>query len=310
MKAARIHEFGSPGVIVIEDVPRPTPGDGEVLVRVAATGVGPWDGWIRSHTSVVQVPLPLTLGSDLSGLIEEIGPGVSGFKKGEEVYGVTNVDFVGAHAEYAIASATMIAPKPRSLDHVQAASVPVVAVTAWQMLFEYGKAAAGQTVLIHGGAGNVGAYAVQLAHGANLKIFATCSSEDVPYVRGLGATSIIDYTTSKFEDEVPTVDLVIDAVGGDIQERSLQVVKSGGIIVSSVSPFPGTPKRSDVGTAFFLVDVTTARLNALTELIDRHELSTQVGTVLPLEQVQLAHQMLEGTPHKRGKIVLTVNRSF
>ena len=310
MKAARIHEFGPPSVIVVEDVPCPSPGDGEILVRVAATGVGPWDGWIRSHTSVVQVPLPLTIGSDLSGFIEEIGPGVSGFRKDEEIYGVTNIDFVGANAEYAIASAAMIARKPDSLDQLQAASVPVVAVTAWQMLFEYGKATAGQTVLIHGGAGNVGAYAVQLAHWANLKIYATCSSEDASYVRSLGATSIIDYTTSKFEDEVPTVDLVIDTVGGDIQERSLQVVKSGGMIVSSVSPFPGTPKRSDVGTAFFLVDVTTARLNALTELIDRHELSTQVGTVLPLEQVQLAHQMLEGTPHKRGKIVLAVNRSL
>lgn len=306
MKAARIHEFGPPSVIVIEDVPRPTPGPGEVLVRVAATGVGPWDGWIRSHTSVVKVPLPLTLGSDLSGFIEEIGSGVSGFSRADEVYGVTNADFCGANVEYAIASAAMIGPKPRSLDHLQAASVPVVAVTAWQMLFEYGKASAGQTVLIHGGAGNVGAYAVQLAHFANLKIFATCSSEDAPYVRSLGATSAIDYTTTKFEDVALEVDIVIDTVGGDIQERSLQVVKSGGIIVSSVSPFPGTPKRSDVSTAFFLVEVTTARLNSITQLIDRHELSTQVGTVLPLDQVQTAHQMLDGAPHKRGKIVLAV----
>jgi len=307
MKAARIHEFGPPSVIVIEDVPRPAPGPGEVLVRVTATGVGPWDGWIRSHTSAVKVPLPLTLGSDLSGFIEEIGPGVSGFSRGEEIYGVTNADFTGANAEYAIASAAMIGPKPGSLDHFKAASVPVVAVTAWQMLFEYGKATAGQTVLIHGGAGNVGAYAVQLAHLAKLKIFATCSSEDASYVRSLGATSVIDYTTTKFEDVALGIDIVIDTVGGDIQERSLQVVKSGGILVSSVSPFPGTPKRSDVNTAFFLVDVTTARLNAITELIDRRELSTQVGTVLPLEQVRTAHQMLDGASRKRGKIVLAVS---
>ena len=306
MKAARIHEFGSPSVIVVDDVPRPTPGPGEVLVRVAATGVGPWDAWIRSHTSVVKVPLPLTLGSDFSGFIEEIGSGVSGFSRGEEIYGVTNADFIGANAEYAIASAALIGPKPRSLDHVQAASVPVVAVTAWQMLFEYGKAQAGQSVLIHGGAGNVGAYAVQLARVANLQIFATCSAEDAQYVRSLGATSVIDYGTIKFEDVVRGVDIVIDTVGGDILERSLEVVKSGGIIVSSVSPFPGTPKRADVSTAFFLVDVTTARLKTITELIDRHELSTQVGTVLPLEQVQAAHQMLAGAPHKRGKIVLAV----
>jgi len=307
MKAARIHEFGPPSVIVVEDVPRPTPGPGEVLVRVAATGVGPWDGWIRSHTSVVKVPLPLTLGSDLSGFIEEIGPDVSGFSRGEEIYGVTNADFTGANAEYAIASAAKIAPKPRRLDHLQAASVPVVAVTAWQMLFEYGKAKAGQTVLIHGSAGNVGAYAVQLARVANLKIFATCASEDAEYVGSLGATNIIDYTTTKFEDVASDVDIVIDTVGGDTQVRSLQVLKSGGIIVSSVSPFPGTPERSDVSTAFFLVDVTTTRLNAIAELIDRHELSTQVGTVLPLEQVRTAHEMLDGATHKRGKIVLAVN---
>jgi len=306
MKAARIHEFGPPSVLVVEDVPRPSPGPAEVLVRVAATGVGPWDGWIRSHTSVVKVPLPLTLGSDLSGFIEEVGPGVSGFRRGEEIYGVTNADFCGANAEYAIASAAMIAPKPRTLDHLQAASVPVVAVTASQMLFEYGKATAGQTVLIHGGAGNVGAYAVQLARVANLKIFATCSAEDAPYVRSLGATDVIDYTKTKFEDVVQGVDIVIDTVGGDTQERSLQVLKPGGILVSSVSPFPGTPKRSDVRTAFFLVDVSTARLNAITELIDRHELSTQVGTVLPLEQIRAAHEMLDGAPHKRGKLVLAV----
>jgi NADPH:quinone reductase-like Zn-dependent oxidoreductase len=307
MKAARIHEFGPPSVIVIEDVPRPTPGPGEVLVRVAASGVGPWDGWIRSHTTAVKVPLPLTLGSDLSGFIEEIGPDVSEFKKGDEVYGVTNADFIGANAEYAIASAAMMAPKPRSLDHVRAASVPVVAVTAWQMLFEYGKARAGQTALVHGGAGNVGAYAVQLASLSNLNVFATASALDASYVRSLGATRVIDYKTTRFEDEVASMDIVIDTVGGETQERSLQVVKSGGIIVSSVSPFPGTPERSDVQTAFFLVEVTTARLNAITELIDRHELSTQVGTVLPLEQVRTAHEMLSGMPHKRGKIVLAVN---
>src|SRR5262249_33295284 len=135
IKAARIHRFGPPSVIVIEDLPRPAPGRGEVLVRVAAAGVGPWDALIRSHKSVVKVPLPLTLGSDLSGVIEEVGRGVSEFTGGDEVYGVTNPDFCGAYAEYAVATAAMVAHKPRALSHVKAASVPVVAVTAWQMLF-------------------------------------------------------------------------------------------------------------------------------------------------------------------------------
>ena len=163
MKAARIHQFGPPSVMVIDELPRPTPGHGEVLVRVAAAGVGPWDALIREHKSVVQTPLPLMLGSDLSSVIEEVGPGVSAFQAGDEIYGVTNPNFCGAYTEYAIASAAMVARKPQGLSHVEAASVPVVAVTAWQMLFDYAQANPGQTILIHGAAGNVGAYAVQLA---------------------------------------------------------------------------------------------------------------------------------------------------
>jgi NADPH:quinone reductase-like Zn-dependent oxidoreductase len=130
MKAARIHQFGPPSVIVIDELPRPKPGPGEILVRVAAAGVGPWDAWIREHKSVVKVSTPLILGSDLSGTIEEVGPGVSNFQPGEEIYGVTNPDFCGAYCEYAIARATMIARKPQGLSHAEATSIPVIAVTA------------------------------------------------------------------------------------------------------------------------------------------------------------------------------------
>jgi NADPH:quinone reductase-like Zn-dependent oxidoreductase len=163
MKAARIHRFGSPEVIEIDNLQRPTPGPGELLVRVAAAGVGPWDALIREQKSVVNSPLPLILGSDLSGVVEATGAGVTGFKTGEQVYGVTNKQFCGAYAEYALASAEMVARTPKVLSFVEAASVPVVAVTAWQMLLDYARAQSGQTVLVHGGAGNVGAYAVQLA---------------------------------------------------------------------------------------------------------------------------------------------------
>jgi NADPH:quinone reductase-like Zn-dependent oxidoreductase len=306
MKAARIHEFGPPSVIVIEDLPRPTPGPGEVLVRIAAAGVGPWDAWIRSHTSVVKVALPLTLGSDLSGVIEEIGPGVSGFEKGEEVYGVTNSDFCGAYAEYAIAQAGMLARKPRGLSHIEAASIPVVAVTAWQMLFEYAQAKAGQTVLIHGGAGNVGAYAVQLAAQAQLHVIATAAAADIDYVRSLGAERVLNYQTQKFEDEISGVDVVLDNVGGDTLKRSREVVKTGGIIVSIVSQLANEVHASGVRSVFFLVEVSTSRLNEITSLFDRGGLSPQVGTVVSLEQAQTAHQMLGGAPHRRGKIVLSV----
>ena len=166
MKAARIHNFGGPEVIVFEDVPRPMPATGEVLVRVAAAGVAPWDALIREGKSKVTPPPPLTLGSDLSGVVEETGPGVSQFIKGDEVYGATNPGFVGAQAEYAVASATMIARKPLRLSHLEAASAPAVAVTAWQMLHDYAHVQARQTVLILGAAGNVGAYAVHLAANA------------------------------------------------------------------------------------------------------------------------------------------------
>jgi len=192
MKAARIHTFGPPSVIVVEDLPQPTPARGEVLVQVAAAGVGPWDALIREHKSVVNVPLPFILGSDLSGVIAEVGPDVSAFQAGEEIYGVTNPDFIGAYAESALASATMVARKPQGLSHMEAASVPVVAVTAWQMLFDYAQVKPGQSVLIHGAAGNVGAYAVQLANQTGLRVFATASSEDAPFVQCLGAGTVID----------------------------------------------------------------------------------------------------------------------
>lgn len=306
MRAARIHKFGPPNVIVIDELPRPTPGHGELLVRVGAAGVGPWDALIRERKSVVKSPLPLILGSDLSGVTEEIGPGVSGFKAGDEVYGVTNPQFCGAYTEYALASAAMVARKPQDLSDVEAASVPVVAVTAWQTLFDYAQAKAGQTVLIHGGAGNVGAYAVQLASQAELHVVATAASNDATYVRSLGAARVLDYRSTRFEDEVSAVDIVIDTVGGETRERSIKVLKPGGILVSVVSPFPETPKAPGVRTAFFIVEVTTGRLDAITDLFKRRKLSTRVGSVLPLEQAQTAHEMLGGAPHKRGKIVLSV----
>src|SRR5436190_13115308 len=193
MKAARIHRFGGPAVIEVEDIPRPSPAPGEVLVRVAAAGVAPWDALIREGKSKVSPPPPLTLGSDLSGVVEAVGTGFSQFKSGDEVYGVTNPQFVGANAEFAVASASMIAPKPPRLTSLEAASIPVVAVTAWQMLFEHARPEAGQRVMVLGAAGNVGAYAVQFAADAGLHVIGVVGSRDVEFVRTLGATDVIDY---------------------------------------------------------------------------------------------------------------------
>jgi NADPH:quinone reductase-like Zn-dependent oxidoreductase len=305
MKAARIHKFGGPEVIVIDDVPVPVPASGEVLVRVAAAGVAPWDALIREGQSKSSPPLPVTLGSDLSGVVEAVGTGVTDLKSGDQVYGLTNAQFCGSNAEYAIAVATMIARKPLSITDLEAASVPVVAVTAWQMLFDYAHVQSGQTVMILGAAGNVGAYAVQLAARAALPVAAVVTKKDSDYVRSLGAAIVIDSQIGRFEDSGPPVDVCIDTVGGELRERSLGSLKPGGVLVSSVSPDP-LPSRPDVRTVFFYVEVTTERLNTISKLFDGAELQPRVGSVLPLKEVRAAHEMLAGAPHKRGKIVLTV----
>src|SRR5438552_4945981 len=305
MKAARIHSFGGPEVIVVEDVRRPVPGAGELLVRVAAAGIGPWDALIQEGKSKVSPQPPLTLGSDLSGVVEEVGQGVPDFKIGGEIYGVTNPQFCGANAQYALASAKMTALKPAHLSHVEAASVPVVALTAWQMLFDYGKAEPGQTVLILGAAGNVGAYAVQFAADADLHVISVVGSKDIDYARNFGSETVLDYQSGRFEDAVHCVDLVLDTVGGETRERSSNVLKKGGVLVSAVSTDP-LPERSDIRSVFFYVEVTTQRLNAISQLLDGGRLIPQVGTILPLNDVRTAHEMLAGAPHKRGKIVLQV----
>ena len=307
MKAVRVHRFGPPEVIALEDVPKPEPSNGEVVVQVKAAGIGPWDALIRSGKSALPQPLPLVLGSDLSGVIDSIGPGVEQFKVGDEVFGVTNERFTGAYAEYALAKAAMIAPKPKSLNHTHAASVPVVAVTAWQMVFDFAQLSSGQSVLIQGGAGNVGGYAVQLAKLAGALVIATASAKDVSYVRSLGGVGVIDYRATRFEERVKETDAVIDTVGGDTLDRSYGVLKRGGIVVSSAAqPSNEKAEHHGVRAVFFLVQVTTERLRKIAELIDAEKLRTEVGEVLWLDEARKGHEMLEGAPHRRGKIVIKV----
>jgi NADPH:quinone reductase-like Zn-dependent oxidoreductase len=308
MLAWRVHKFGPPEAMNLERIARPDPGRGQVLVRVYAAGVGPWDGWIRAGKSALPQPLPLTLGSDLSGTVAALGSDISGLAIGDQVFGVTNTQFLGAYAEYAVATAGMLAKKPSSLSYAEAASVPVVAVTAWQGLFDHARLEAGQTVVIHGAAGNVGAYAVQLARRARLRSVVTVGAKDVDYVRSLGADKVLDYHTRRFEDGVNDADAVFDLVGGETQMRSFQVLRRGGKLISAVSqPDQHRANYRGVTAAFFLVEVTTERLRTIAELIDRGELKTCVGAVLPLTNAQDAHMMLEGRLlSPRGKIVLDV----
>jgi NADPH:quinone reductase-like Zn-dependent oxidoreductase len=307
MKAVRIHRFGSPEVISLDDVPKPVPRNGEVVVRVNAAGIGPWDALIRRGESVLEQPLPLTLGSDLSGVVDSIGAGVGEVNVGDEIFGVTNERFTGAYAEYAIAKAAMLAPKPKSLNQTHAASVPVVAVTAWQMVFDFAQLSSGQSVLVHGGAGNVGGYAVQLAKRAGAVVITTASVENDSYVRRLGADGVIDYRARRFEERVKEVDAVLDTVGGETLDRSYGVLKRGGIVVSSVAqPSKEKAEEHGVRAGFFLVQVTTERLIKIAELLSAGELKTEVGEVLWLDEARKGHEMLEGAPHRRGKIVIKV----
>ena len=307
MKAVRIHRFGSPEVIYLDDVPKPEPARGEVVVRVNAAGIGPWDALIRRGESVLEQPLPLILGSDLSGVVVSIGAGVEVLKVGDEVFGVTNERFTGAYAEFAVAKAAMLAPKPKTLNHAHAASVPVVAVTAWQMVFDLAHLSSGQSVLIHGGAGNLGGYAVQLAKRAGAVVITTASVENDSYVRRLGADGVIDYRARRFEERVKEIDAVLDTVGGETLDRSYGVLKRGGIVVSSVAqPSKEKAEQHGVRAVFFLVQVTTDRLIKIADLINAGELKTEVGEVLWLDEARKGHEMLEGAPHRRGKIVIKV----
>jgi NADPH:quinone reductase-like Zn-dependent oxidoreductase len=309
MKAIRIHGRGGPDHLVYEDVPQPHPGPGEVLVRVYATGVIVnelrWNETYETKAGSKRVlPIP---GRDLSGVVVEVGPGVTALTEGAEVYGMLDYGRDGAEADYTIALPAELAPKPRTLDYVQAAAVPLSALTAWQGLFEHASLVAGQTVLIHGGAGGVGVFAVQLARWAGAHVIATASARNRDFLRELGADEFIDYTTTRFEDVVHDVDLVFDLVGGDTLQRSWQVIKPGGTLVSVVSPRPSfeEAKAHDMHAVWFVVEPNREQLIQIGELIDAGKLRPIIDAVFPLSQARQAYE--QGTKgHTRGKVVLRV----
>ena len=307
MKAIRIHGRGGPDHLVYEDVPQPHPGPGEVLVRVSATGVFVnelrWNETYetkagRKHT----LPIP---GRDLSGVVVEVGPGVSTLTEGAEVYAMLGYSRDGAEADYTIALPGELAPKPRTLDHVQAAAVPLSALTAWQGLFEQAGLVGGQSILIHGGAGGVGAFAVQLAHWAGARVIATASARHRDFLRELGANEIIDYTTTRFEDVAHNVDLVFDTVGGDTLQRSWQVIKPGGMLVSIVSPPPpaDVTQGHDARFVWFVVEPNRDELVHIGALIDAGLLRPIIDIVYLLAQARQAYEQA-AKGHTRGKIVL------
>lgn len=304
MVAMRVHEFGTSDAIVQERIVIPVPEPDEVLVRVHAAGVGPWDGWIRSGKSVLPQPLPLTLGSDVAGVVESVGRDVTGFSPGDEAYGVTNARFTGGYAEYAACKVGMIAKKPRNLSFVEAASAPVVAVTAWQMLFDEAKLSAGQTALIQGAAGSVGSYAVMLALVAGVRVIASGRERQLDYLRGLGAHEVtLPSDLARYEGKA---DAAMDLVVGPSQSQLLATVKPGGALVTAVPPLPvEAAKLLGVRATFLLVHVETRYLDELTTRFEAGQIQPYVGTVLPLAQARSAHEMLDRVrPSLPGKIVL------
>ncbi len=307
MKAVRFHEYGSSEVLKYEDVPRPEPQPGEVLIHVRAASVNPFDlalreGWLAN---MIPLQLPAIAGVDVAGSIMATGKGVIGFSIGQEVFGFLN-RYSGAYAEYAVAAIEMIAPHPQTLDSVQAASVPLATTAAWQALFEVGGVQAGQTVLIHGGSGGVGTFAVQLAKLKGAQVLATAASQNVAYVKQLGADEVIDYTTTPFETVAHAVDMVLDLIGGETQQRSWGVLKAGGILVSLLAPpSPEDAAKYGVRVGFLGAQPTTGLLKELATLLDSGQIKSHVGKVLPLEQARQA-QELKQSGHTQGKIVLKI----
>ena len=308
MKAVRIHAYGGPEVLVYEDTPLPAIADDDVLIRVYAAAVNPVDWIIRAGHLQEFLPytLPLTLGWDVSGVVEAVGADVTSFKPGDEVYARPNIARDGAYAEYIAVKASEVAVKPKTVDHVHAAAVPLAAITAWHCLFESAQLAAGQRVLIHAAAGGVGSYAVQFAHWKGAEVIGTASARNHDFLVELGANQVIDYQTTQFEDVVEPVDVVFDTMGGDVQERSWQVLKPGGILVSVVSP-PSEAQASahHCRGAYVFIQPRADWLAEIAQLIDAGQVKPIVDAVLPLSQAAEAHQLSE-SGHTRGKIVFQV----
>jgi len=329
MKAARIHRYGGPEVLVVEDVPVPEPAPGEVLVAVHASSVNPVDTKIRRgyQRAVVRRRLPTVLGMDLSGVVEAVGPGVEGFAPGDEVFASPNHRGDGTYAEYARVKVAELAPKPANLTHEEAASLPLVALTAWQCLD--GRAQPGDRVLIQAGSGGVGTAAIQLAKHLGATVTTTCSGRNADLVRELGADSVVDYTQERFWEVLEPQDLALDALGGAERRRLRQVLRRGGRLVSVNSDLPALARRVGpylgvVAAALKLAAaILWSRLSRnvrltpvvrspdgqalahLARLTESGALRPIIDRVYPLEEIAEAHRYSE-SGRARGKIVIRI----
>ena len=303
MQAIRIHDFGGPEVLVLDQVPVPQPGAGQVLLRVAAAGVNPVDWKIRAGylKAFMPIPLPHIPGLEAAGTVESVGPDVTRFKPGQAVFG----PLAGAYAQYALAAAADLQVKPDNLTFEEAASVPVGALTAWGSLIEEVNLQPGQRVLVQGAAGGVGIFGVQLAHWKGAYVIGTASAANAEFVRSLGADQVVDYHATPFESVLHDLDVVFDAVGGDVFERSLKVLRPGGVLVTvaaQVSPEMGKAEGVRVVRG---MRAPGGNMAQIVELLASGTIKTCVSAVLPLADARKSHEMSQ-TGHTRGKIVLKI----
>lgn len=308
MTALRIHGFGGPEVLRRDELPVPEVGQGELVVRVRAAGVNPVDWKIREGMlkELHAHKLPHTLGWDASGTVAATGAGVAGFAVGDAVLVHSDIARDGAYAEYLAVAAESVARKPASLDFVHAAGLPLAGLTAWQALFDLADLRAGQRVLIHAAAGGVGGFAVQLAKWKGAFVYATASARNEAYVRQLGADAFIDYGTARFEDVARDVDVVLDTIDGETQERSWSVLKPGGFLVAAVQPLaPGVAEAHGCRGTFVHVAPNGEQLAELADLARGNRLRVRVDAVFPLERASSAHERSR-QGHTRGKLVLRV----
>jgi NADPH:quinone reductase-like Zn-dependent oxidoreductase len=306
MKAMVVHEYGGPEVLKLEDVPRPEPKENETLVRVIASGVNPVDTLIVSgkYAKEFGTHVPLTPGYDIAGVVEQTGAKITKFKVGDPIYGF--VLWGGGFAEYVVVMEGEAAIKPTSLSYSEAASVPLVVLTAWQALIDAGKLSSGQTVLIHGGSGGVGTMAIQIAKARGARVIATASTANQDLLKELGADVAVDYTKEKFEDVAKDVDVVLDTVGKDTLTRSYGVVKRGGFIATLVARLDQAElDKRGIRGASISVKPDANELEQITKLIEAKKIKPVVSQELPLAEATRALQQA-ATHHTRGKIVLKI----
>ncbi|MDI1443034.1 NADP-dependent oxidoreductase [Polyangium sp. 6x1] len=308
MKAVRLHAFTGIDDLRYEDAPRPRPKPGEILIRVHAAAVNPVDIAVAAGRMQERIPstLPLILGWDVSGVVEEIGEGATRFQRGDAVFAYLSGGRDGAFAEYVTANEADVLPKPKTVDHVHAAAIPLTGVTAWKSLVETANLSAGQTVLIHGGSGGVGTMAVQIAKARGARVIATASAKNLEHLRSIGADQVIDYQATRFEDVVKDVDVVLDTVGKDTQERSYKVLKKGGLLVVIVGK-PSPEKAQEFGVRAVRVGAgpNAAQLAEVARLVDEGRIRPVVSEIFPLQDTRRALEQIK-TGHTRGKAVIRV----